>query len=274
MKDSKKKFADKGILAFFAITIVCSAVMEAVIIVQKAMGLAVFLMWLPALAAIVSGCISQIERNGTISCKMLLNRIGFRKTSFRWIVYSCFIPLLYIGIPYIIFWIISPESLDLSATSVKQLIVMSLLGILVGVLTALGEEIGWRGYLVPALTERLGTTRALIVTSLFWGAWHLPILISGLYMPGTPIWYKVPAFLLMILPVGIIYGIVAIKTNSVWPVAVLHAAHNTFDQTIFGPVTIADQKMFFVSETGIFTILCAWVLAIILYKKLIIGRKQ
>ena len=91
---------------------------------------------------------------------------------------------------------------------------MSLFGILVGVLTALGEEIGeeigWRGYLVPALTESLGTTKALIFTSLFWGAWHLPILISGLYMPGTPIWYKVPAFLLMILPVGMIYGIVAI----------------------------------------------------------------
>lgn len=106
------------------------------------------------------------------------------------------------------------------------------------------------------------------------GAWHLPILISGLYMPGTPIWYKVPAFLLMILPVGMIYGIVAIKTRSVWPAAVLHAAHNTFDQTIFGPVTIADNKMFFVSETGIFTILCAWILAIMLYRKLDIRIKN
>lgn len=151
---------------------------------------------------------------------------------------------------------------------------MSLLGILVGVLTALGEEIGWRGYLVPALTECWGTTKALLFTSLFWGVWHLPILISGLYMPGTPIWYKVPAFLLMILPVGMIYGTVAIKTRSVWPVAVLHAAHNTFDQTIFGPLTIADNKMFFVSETGIFTILCAWVLAIMLYRKLDIRIKN
>lgn len=113
--------------------------------------LAVFLMWIPALAAIIAGFISQTESNGTISCKMLLNSIGFRKVSFRWIVYSCVIPLLYIGIPYIALWIISPESLNLSSISVKQLIIMSLLGILVGILTALGEEIGWRGYLVPAL---------------------------------------------------------------------------------------------------------------------------
>lgn len=278
MKDRKRKFADKGPLSFLVITIVCSVLMETVIIVQKTMGVAVFLMWIPAFAAIVADCISQTENKGTISCKLLLNRIGFRKSTFRWIMYSCVIPFLYIGIPYIIFWIISPESLNLSSTFVKQLIIMSLLGILVGVLTALGEEIGeeigWRGYLVPALTESLGTTKALIFTSLFWRAWHLPILISGLYMPGTPIWYKVPAFLLMILPVGMIYGIVAIKTRSVWPAAVLHAAHNTFDQTIFGPVTIADNKMFFVSETGIFTILCAWILAIMLYRKLDIRIKN
>ena len=48
------------------------------------MGLAVFLMWIPALAAIIAGCISQLGSNGAISCKMLLNSIGFRKASFRW----------------------------------------------------------------------------------------------------------------------------------------------------------------------------------------------
>jgi membrane protease YdiL (CAAX protease family) len=72
-------------------------------------------------------------------------------------------------------------------------------------ITAIGEEIGWRGYLVPATLERVGIKKALIYTSIFWGVWHLPILISGLYMPGTPAWYSVPAFLFMIIPVGMIY---------------------------------------------------------------------
>lgn len=48
----------------------------------------------------------------------------------------------------------------------------------------------------------------------------------------------------------------------------VHAAHNALDQTVFGPITVADNKMFYVSETGIFTIICAWVIVIILYKKL------
>ena len=94
------------------------------------------------------------------------------------------------------------------------------------------------------------------------GCMHLPILISGLYMPGTPAWYSVPAFLFMIIPVGMIYGIITIKTKSIWPAIFLHAAHNTFDQLIFGTVTVANNKMFFVSETGIFTIIFAWIVAV------------
>ncbi len=53
-----------------------------------------------------------------------------------------------------------------------------------------------------------------------------------------------------------------------WLEPFLHAAHNALDQTVFGPITVADNKMFYVSETGIFTIICAWVIMIILYKKL------
>lgn len=188
--------------------------------------------------------------------------------SFKWILLSCINPILYIGIPYVIFWIIFPDSLDMDGTLVIKLLVMSVLGIFIGLLTALGEEIGWRGYFVPALLERLGLNKALLFTSLFWGAWHLPILLSGLYMPGTPVWYKVPAFLLLIVPVGMIAGLLSVKTKSIWPAAFLHAAHNTFDQTIFGPLTVADNKMYFVSETGVLTIICAWILAVVLYKKL------
>ena len=45
----------------------------------------------------------------------------------------------------------------------------------------------------------------------------------------------------------------------------LHAAHNNYDQAVFSVITAGADRMFFVSETGLLTILCAWVLAIILY---------
>lgn len=267
MDEQKKMFTNKSVTLFLVIVISVSAIFETIVIALRAMGLAVFLMWVPTIAAIIAGCISQKESNGKISFKKLLQSIGFQKTSIKWILLSCLIPAVYIGIPYVLFWIAFPNSLDMSKASVIQLVLMSVVGIFIGLITAIGEEIGWRGYLVPATLERVGIKKALIYTSIFWGVWHLPILISGLYMPGTPAWYSVPAFLFMIIPVGMIYGIITIKTKSIWPAIFLHAAHNTFDQLIFGTVTVANNKMFFVSETGIFTIFFAWIVAVFLYKK-------
>lgn len=267
MDEQKKMFTNKSVTLFLVIVISVSAIFETIVIALRAMGLAVFLMWVPTIAAIIAGCISQKESNGKISFKKLLQSIGFQKTSIKWILLSCLIPAVYIGIPYVLFGIAFPNSLDMSKASVIQLVLMSVVGIFIGLITAIGEEIGWRGYLVPDTLERVGIKKALIYTSIFWGVWHLPILISGLYMPGTPAWYSVPAFLFMIIPVGMIYGIITIKTKSIWPAIFLHAAHNTFDQLIFGTVTVANNKMFFVSETGIFTIIFAWIVAVFLYKK-------
>ena len=101
--------------------------------------------------------------------------------------------------------------------------------------------------------------------------WHLPILTFGDYMEGAPVWYKVPAFILCIVPVGIMTGYLTYKSKSVWPAAFLHAAHNNFDQAVFGVITRGEDKMYFVSETGCLTILCAWIMAVII---LIMIRKD
>jgi membrane protease YdiL (CAAX protease family) len=111
----------------------------------------------------------------------------------------------------------------------------------------------------------------MFLTGFIWACWHLPILTFGDYMEGAPVWYKVPAFILCIVPVGIMTGYLTYKSKSVWPAAFLHAAHNNFDQAVFGVITRGEDKMYFVSETGCLTILCAWIMAVII---LIMIRKD
>jgi len=43
----------------------------------------------------------------------------------------------------------------------------------------LGEELGWRGWLLPSLTARFGLARATALTALIWYVWHFPILLGG-----------------------------------------------------------------------------------------------
>jgi membrane protease YdiL (CAAX protease family) len=58
---------------------------------------------------------------------------------------------------------------------------------------AIGEEYGWRGYLLPRLLP-LGEARATLVLALIWGSWHLPILLIGLNYPGQFVWAVLPVF--------------------------------------------------------------------------------
>ena len=106
--------------------------------------------------------------------------------------------------------------------------------------------------------------KTLFLTGLIWSVWHFPILLFGGYMEGCPVWFKLPAFVLCIVPVAVIAGYLTYRSRSVWPAAFLHAAHNDYDQVVFDVITRGDDKKYFVSETGVFTILCAWIIAAVL----------
>ncbi len=49
-----------------------------------------------------------------------------------------------------------------------------------------GEELGWRGYLLPKLMP-LGKVRAYVVIGIVWGLWHAPLIAVGFNYPGHPV---------------------------------------------------------------------------------------
>ena len=266
---TRKRIGKKSFIVFFAIVILLSTVVETMICRGGSEWLYMVLMWIPAAAAVVANCISFRENKERFSLKKLFAKGGFRKCKLRYVLLGCLLPLLYLLIPYMVFWQIYPENFAYHSVSLavilKDLLPILVIGIFISLLSALGEEIGWRGFMVPALYERVGLNKTLLISSLFWCCWHLPLLVGGGYMSGTPLWYQLPAFVLCIFPVGVMAGLLTIKSGSVWPAAFLHAAHNNYDQAVLDIITAGANKMYYVSETGVLTILCAWVLAAILY---------
>ena len=67
----------------------------------------------------------------------------------------------------------------------KGLLVASTIGTAVGVLTAAGEEIGWRGYMVIRLIDA-GVQRPVLVSGVIWGLWHVPLIVTGVIYAEHP----------------------------------------------------------------------------------------
>jgi uncharacterized protein len=114
------------------------------------------------------------------------------------------------------------------AVPVRTLVIVQLVSIPVAAVLngflAFGEEIGWRGWLLPEL-QPLGNWPAVLLTGAIWGAWHSPLILLG-YNFNQPNPLGVVAMIAGCTAVGVVIGWSRIWSNSVWPAVFGHGALN------------------------------------------------
>src|SRR5262249_58446417 len=64
-------------------------------------------------------------------------------------------------------------------------LVVATIGVIQNCATTLGEEIGWRGFLVPELAKRYSFTATSVLSGVIWALWHVPIIVFSGYNAGT-----------------------------------------------------------------------------------------
>lgn len=100
-------------------------------------------------------------------------------------------------------------------------------------LLELGEEIGWREYLLPKQIERYGLRRAVLVNGLLWGIAHMPLIYFGfnysLDNPGAP-WSNMVMMLLVCMTLGIILSYVMVISGNVMYPAIVHGVVNVIGE--------------------------------------------
>lgn len=118
----------------------------------------------------------------------------------------------------------SAMSLPIGALVAVQLLLLPLAAFL-NLLPALGEELGWRGWLLPKLLP-LGVVPAILVSGVIWGLWHAPLILLGYNYPGVPGWLGVTMMTGMCVVFGAVFGWLRLRSDSIWPAALAHAALN------------------------------------------------
>ncbi len=121
---------------------------------------------------------------------------------------------------------------------------------------SLGEELGWRGYLLPRLMA-FGHRRGHLICGLAWSAFHYPVIfLSDLYLPEGNRLLGAALFTLMVMPLSFIIGELRLRTDSLWVASLMHSAHNAFDEVVGSQVRMtAPLGPYLAGETGIVTIL-------------------
>jgi uncharacterized protein len=99
---------------------------------------------------------------------------------------------------------------------------VTIVGLVLFVLV-IGEEIGWRGFLLPILLGRMSPLLASGVTAVLWALWHAPLY----FLPGMPS-FGDPylAFVAWVLPLTFVLTWLWLRTRSVIVTTVAHGSAN------------------------------------------------
>lgn len=202
------------------------------------------IMWCPGLAALVT-------------CRLLrrdLGSIGWRWPKNSYIAAAYFVPLAYTSVAYGIAWgfrlagwnsefvhavaeSVGLNGLPVWASFTLGIIFMATGGVIQNLSMTLGEEIGWRGLLLPELAKHISFTKASLLSGIIWAAWHYPLLLFADYNVGTSRWYALICSTVTCISISVILAWFRLKSESVWPAALLHACHNLFVPIIFDNLT-------------------------------------
>ncbi len=233
-------------------------------------------MWSPSLAAFAT--------KATFHENIRELHWGFGPARFAWLGYL--IPIAYAVPVYLAVWLVGwggfADSEFVRRTAAQFgwsnfppamvltffVLLTATVGLVAKTSRALGEEIGWRGFLVPELSKVVNFSGVGLISGLMWAAYHYPALLFGDYNAGGPPWYELICFTLMVIADSYILAWLTLRSRSLWPAAIMHGSHNLIIQSILTPMTRdTGPTKYIIDEFGIGLVITITIGAIIVWKK-------
>ncbi|SHF41313.1 CPBP family intramembrane glutamic endopeptidase [Chryseobacterium sp. OV279] len=218
-----------------------------------------------------------------------LKKIRIRMLLKYLVIFNLVIPVVYIIFQYLIgnvfqvpgfgklldldlivpqFKDILPESRALSIPILLLVffIINTLSGITLNGLIALGEEIGWRGFMEKHLSFPF--FKKNIIIGVIWGLWHAPLIFNGHNYPSHPFWGIITMCVLCII-VSFYFSYILKKSNSLYLIGILHGSFNAYAAVFSEKMIIQNGNDLF---NGVGVIMCITILIVFLTDFFINGK--
>ena len=244
-------------LVFYVLTLALTWVVW----VPRAMGIPVGIVgqlwtWIPAITALV--CAALLD--GRVGVRDLGRRLVLWRVRWWWYPVVLLGPLVFsllaAGIAVLFgdpWTAVRPAALSLSIPA------LALTFLILMISDGLGEELGWRGYLLPRLLRRYRAIPASLILGFGWWLWHLPLVwTAGAPLEGQPLWL----LLADLMAKSLIFTYVFLGTRgSVLFAIMLHATTNLF---VVSPAPGPDGSL----TLPLVALALKWVLAAALFIRL------
>lgn len=222
------------IISYISVVLICSWFFAFLIFLNPSVGLSEFglVMFFPAIIALIF--------NRLVHRKSTNSEFGsiFTRPNLKSIIFSIGYPIIFIATCGIISLITGFGHFNPGKSSLTYIIISSIVMILVNLIFVFGEEYGWRGYLLPKLTEITGKNMATIILGVVWALYHFPLV----YLLAKTTGIGSPLLIATIQAIDIFFFTFAfsysyyISKESLIPVMFFHSTWNTINVLILGNI--------------------------------------
>jgi uncharacterized protein len=131
---------------------------------------------------LVAAVIVTAQESGRVGVRSLLGRILQWRVAPVWYAVALlgpFVIILVAMVLEVVFLGGQPPSLEVLIGDLPStLLTLVVNAVYFLIFVTLGEEVGWRGYALPALQARYSALLASLILGVLWGLWHLPVFFN------------------------------------------------------------------------------------------------
>ncbi len=246
----------KEIKIFLGLTVVFSAAAYIPLVASYRVGgtfafaAMLALVWAPGIAALATRYHYHEEIYG----------MGWGWGENRYQALAFFLPLTYGAVAYGGIWLTGYATFEgETAGAIFRLDYLHFLFIflLSRIFLATGEEIGWRGFLVPQLAKLTDFTRMSLISGAVWTVWHYPFVIFaegrllGIPLLSLDAAYTLCCFTIVGMSATFTMNWLRLRSGSLWTAVLLRAGHALFLLGLFQPMTRGPANVWYlIGEYG------------------------